>query len=125
MERIIFRSPEAFLATVISGQDLYSKSLCLYVFVYNESGSVCVYGVDNETALDLEKKAKEHCEYWSAYLGLGGEIYDTEDYFKESKGSVPKDVTHLIDLCRQWWQDEWYTCGPVLSETGKEHSGLR
>ena len=120
MKKTAFSSPEAMFSTILSGQDLYSESMNLYVFVYNESGSICVYGIDKDKALELEKKSNENHEYWTAYLGSACDIYDSESYYKECEGRVPADAIFPIDLCRKWWQDEWYTCGPFLRETGKE-----
>lgn len=60
----------------IENSDLYSEEKCLYVFLYNDAGAVCVYSIQKEEAEYLEVKAKEHDEYWGAFLGIGGEIYD-------------------------------------------------
>lgn len=60
----------------INNSDLYNDERCLYVFLYNEAGAVCVYSIQKEEAEDLENKSKEYDEYWGAFLGIGGEIYD-------------------------------------------------
>lgn len=67
-----FDSEQAFIEYIQSGKDLYSPSLELYLFAYNEDGAICAYTVTEEKAQELNKQE----EYWGAYLGAGGNIYD-------------------------------------------------
>lgn len=56
--------------------DIYNPEKELYVFLYNDAGAVCAYNVSEYEAKELELKSKESGEYWSAFLGVGGSIYD-------------------------------------------------
>lgn len=69
-----FISAEEFLKEIQKGRDFYSPSKELYVFVYSESGSICVYsGITVEKALELDS----YDEYWGAHLGMfGSQIFD-------------------------------------------------
>lgn len=62
------------------GLDLYNTELEIYAFCYNECGSIATYNIDRENALKLKIKANATGEYWSAFLGCGGKIYDSLDY---------------------------------------------
>ncbi len=95
---VTFASPQEMCQYVVSGErDLYNLETEDYIFKYNEGGSIAVYNLSREEAEELEEKATENKEYWGAYLGVGGSIYDDEDmdYFKE-KFAEGKwiDVTH-------------------------------
>lgn len=63
--------------------DLYSPSLCTYLFLYNENGAICEYSIDSQEANELNHLSKANHESWSAFLGPGGSIYDDpEGYFE-------------------------------------------
>ena len=63
------------------GRDLYSKSLGIYVFEYNDAGALCIYSLDPEQVVELVKDSKEIGEYWAAFLGWkGSAILDDSDY---------------------------------------------
>ena len=70
-----FNNGKEFYDAIESG-DLYNDERCIYAFIYNDRGAVCVYDISNEEAEDLEKKSEEYDEYWGAFLGIGGLIYD-------------------------------------------------
>ena len=74
-----FASTDAMLAAINADNDFYNKTTGEYVFKYSESGSIAVYRLDMEEALELQKKAMEDKQYWGAYLGPGGYIYDNPD----------------------------------------------
>lgn len=71
-----FRTPEEMLFFINTGNDLYSAQAETYIFSYNDVGSVCTYDISPSEAKDLDAKAKEVGEYWSALLGVGGSIWD-------------------------------------------------
>ena len=77
-----FSTPESMLKTIQDGIDLYSPSLCIYVFGYNDMGSICAYYITNDEA----EKLSQNDEYWGAYLGPGGQIYDTVEWQKDCYG---------------------------------------
>ena len=71
-----FNSAEDMLNFIQNGNDLWSESEGLYVFVYNEDGAICTYSIDITQARELSLKAELYDDYWSAFLGWGGAIYD-------------------------------------------------
>ena len=71
-----FNSAAEMLKFIQDGNDLWSPSEELYIFVYNEDGAICTYNIDLTEAKELSLKAELHDEYWSAFLGWGGSIYD-------------------------------------------------
>jgi hypothetical protein len=71
-----FNSAEDILEFIQDGNDLWSPSEDLYVFVYNEDGAICTYNIDVTQAKELSLKADLYDECWSAFLGWGGSIYD-------------------------------------------------
>ena len=71
-----FNSAEEILDFIQDGNDLWSPSTNIYVFVYSEEGAICTYHISHKEAIELSKKAEHYNEDWSAFLGWGGEIYD-------------------------------------------------
>ena len=69
---------------VCSGNDLYSKSLRTYVFVYNDAGALCVYTLEPEEIVELIELGKKNSEYWGAFLGWkGSEVLDEAEFDNE------------------------------------------
>lgn len=93
-----FSSGKEMLEVIKSGTDLYNPEKELYVFCYNIVGSIVVYRVTNE---DAEKLKKED-EYWGAYLGIGGSIYDDPDY-----EDYEDDDYNNLDWCNDNYDGEW------------------
>ena len=56
--------------------DLYNPETGEYVFLYNDVGSIAVYDLSADQVKELREKAKDTGESWSAFLGVGGYIYD-------------------------------------------------
>lgn len=69
-----FNNAKEMYACLMNGFDLYSPKEELYVFCYNEDGSLCSYDITPEEAEELNDKCGD--EYWGAQLGFGGYIYD-------------------------------------------------
>lgn len=77
MRNINFKSAEEMFDLLANKEiDLYNPELELYLFVYNENGAICTYGIDTATAKTLSAQSKETGDYWGAFLGIGGHIYD-------------------------------------------------
>lgn len=106
--------------------DLYNGELEQYVFLYNGTGSICVYsGIDREEATELAKKVREHGDYWAAFLGWqGSAIYDTPDYENN-----PPETNEALEWCEGCFNHPaWQTCedfarevlGPTLDEQIRE-----
>lgn len=63
------------------GRDLYSKSLGVYVFEYNDAGALCTYDLYPDDVIELINKSKKYKEYWAAFLGWkGSAILDDSEY---------------------------------------------
>ena len=102
-----FKSAEEMLEYIQAGHDLYDQVNDTYVFVYNDAGSIAVYDwIDNDYAAKLAEKD----EYWGAYLGPGGDIYEDpshEDY-DEDYG------TSNLEWCEDHYKDGWMDCDGYL-----------
>ena len=85
------------------GIELYNPSKELYVFTYNDCGSVCVYNIDIDEALKLKNDTELMNEYWGACLGVGGSIYDDPMYEWFEDGE-----TSNRDFCQQTYEGVWY-----------------
>ncbi len=90
----------------IKVNDYYNHITEEYVFTYNDRDSIAVYNIDKDEAKTLSKQAKENDEYWGAFLGPGGYIYDEpqnsewcESHFKEDGWITTTDYQNAI-LCK-------------------------
>lgn len=96
-----FASPEQMLDAIINKEvDLYNVNTGDYVFHYSESGSIAVYHLTFEEAVKLDKKASESKEYWGAFLGGGGIIWDDPDRAAENEQECNLDyckATYNLD----------------------------
>ena len=80
MTKIKFNNANEMYEYIKDGNDLWNPDKSIYVFVYNDNGSICVY--DNITS-ELAKSLDKGEEYWGAYLGWqGSSIYDGEDVLR-------------------------------------------
>lgn len=96
---VAFETPEEMLAFLRDGPDLYSPSKELYVFGYNDLGSICAYTISKSEAKELSQLG----DHWSAHLGWGGEIYDTAEYLREERGMEdPED--DALEFCRDTYK---------------------
>ena len=101
--KMIFRNGEEMLSALMDGKDLYNAETGQYVFNYNECGSIAVYYLSSDRAEELKELSKEHEEYWGAFLGPGGYIYDDpsyEDFDEEWSCSN-------LDWCKEYYQGVW------------------
>lgn len=108
-----FDSPEEMLMVIQNGNDLYSPSELIYTFVYNEAGSICCYWLRVSEAQELERYSIESDgEYWGAFLGIGGHIYDDPSYdFYDPDWSVSN-----LDFCKEYYRCDWIDCRDILME---------
>lgn len=90
-----FEDGQSMFERVDGGQDLYSPSAGIYIFGYNDKGAVATYDISHDEAEDLIQKANEYDEYWGAFLGVGGTIYDAFD-----EDDPPSSTTNL-DRCAE------------------------
>ncbi|MCR5651016.1 MAG: hypothetical protein K6F86_07540 [Lachnospiraceae bacterium] len=95
----------------IGCNDLYNVKTGDYVFLYNEAGSIAVYNLSNQTAENIARSAEG--EYWGAYLGPGGTIYDDPSYESYS----PEWSTSNLAWCDEHFAEEgWMTYSQFLEE---------
>lgn len=95
----------AELLEAIRSQDLYCPDKGIYVFPYNEAGSIAYYYIDPEEAAELQAKAKEAEDNWSSFLGPGGWIVDDPSHELYKEG----DYTNL-EWCEDHIDLEWIPC---------------
>lgn len=100
-----FKNGYEMLDCIKAGYDFYSKEKEIYVFVYNDCGSICYYNIDNDEADKLRKLKEESPggeEYWGAFLGIGGWICDDPSY-----ELFDKDSYSNLDWCKDNYDGEW------------------
>lgn len=116
MKTFEFASGEEMLDTLQRGMDLYSPSQEMYVFLYNEAGGIAHYSIDERVAIHLERLARQHNEYWAAFLGVGGHIWDDPG----DKYNKPNPGCSNIDFCNEWYGVDWINTLDVLKYFGQE-----
>lgn len=111
MSDIVFKNGKEMLHTIWGG-DLYNVETGDYVFEYNNCGSICVYNLSEEEAIELQVKSKlDGGQYWGAYLGPGGYIYDDPSY-----EGYDKDYSiSNLEWCKENFSEPgWVYCQDVL-----------
>lgn len=103
-----FKSPQEMYDFVADGDDIYSPSAEMYIFLYNDTGSLCAYRMSLEEAKSLQSRCVNEDDCWSDFLGPGGLIYDTLDY--EEKPVYDKAIE---DLCAPLYKEQWVICSEV------------
>lgn len=101
-----FKSGKEMLDLLQTDTDLYNLQTGDYVFRYNEAGSIAVYSLSLKEAEQLQAKAEAEDEYWGAYLGFGGSIYDVpeSDFYSNKQASA-------LDYCSEMYDEgEWIRC---------------
>ena len=106
MQHITFESARHMYECIAEGNDLYSKELGIYVFVYNEAGALCYYNLSLQEVADIlaKQKAAEQEEYWAGFLGPGGYILDDTEFdeHRYSGGELhDKYIQPSLDFCEQ------------------------
>jgi len=117
-----FKNAKQMYDYVCKGNDLYSKSNGIYVFVYNDVGAFCVYSLHPEEVVNLIKDSKEYGDYWGAFLGWkGSTILDDSNYDKyryvkdEGKWSLYAKPT--LAFCEETYMiDDWMNTNDVTVE---------
>lgn len=98
-----FHTPEQMLEFINADHDLYSEKAEMYVFNYNVAGSICTYSVAPNEAADLVEEAKANGDYWGAFLGPGGHIWDDPSHECYREGQATN-----LDCCASLIQyDDW------------------
>lgn len=105
-ENMKFNSAEEMLDYIKDNNechDLYSKKSEIYVFLYNDAGSIATYHITEKDAMELSDLANKNDDYWGAFLGPGGEIWDDPSYENYSEGE-----TTNLDRCEELLEfDDW------------------
>ena len=97
-----FSSGREMLDGLTDLYDLYSRDKEIYVFGYNDSGSIAYYYIDNDEMDKLLAEANKYETCVSGLLGPGGHIVDdpSYEYFREG------DYSNL-DWCNANYDGEW------------------
>ena len=111
MKAMNFNSAVEMLDAIQSGTDLYSPEIETYVFIYTDNGSICYYSIDEEFAEELEKISFLGGEEWSAYLGIGGHILDSDEWYVENNQTRPDYLESPIEWCEKVYKAKWFACG--------------
>lgn len=129
---IKFNSAEEMLKMLTENStDLYNLQEEIYLFGYNDRGSICEYSVDQKLA---EKCAKEAGAdyYWGGILPSGGAIYDGKEWYKDNPDEAAHDFPDgiikdkALEYCKEaytldgWMTLEEFTKG--LTESSEEKS---
>ena len=110
------------LKYVQNGNDIWSPVLEKYVFLYSELGSICCYNIDCEEAKELEIESRKSSlkEYWATFLGVGGNIYDSLEWYKDcfkdgEKFKADELYDHALAFCEEYYNNNWIDCNVLLS----------
>ncbi len=102
--------------------DLYSEKAGIYVFSYNIEGSIVTYDINKIEAKKLAKKVKNDKygeEYWSAFLGPGGKIWDDVSHECYQEGYVSN-----LEMCEELIEyDDWILTDNYLDYLAKKKKG--
>lgn len=109
---IKFESWQEMLAYLHTGRDIYNPMTELYCFEYNEAGAVCSYCVDIFEAFRLLEQAVMKHDFWSAFLGPNGDIWDAPD----DEMSPPNPGCSNIEFCCDRYEGEWIDVTPPNME---------
>lgn len=108
-----FDSAQHMLDYITAGNDIYSPTAYIYVFLYNDQGSICEYAMSPKYAQGIANYSRELGEYWGAILGRGWNIIDSLEYMEANYTDddyVFEDEYQPIDFCNDYWQQEWVDC---------------
>jgi len=133
MEFKNFKTSMEMYNYIYQGNDLYSKSLGTYVFVYNDANALCTYDLSPEELSKAVIDAQKHNEYWGAFLGWhGSAILDESTYNDdEHRYSEKWELNKLylqpsLDFCEEtymitdWADTKDVTVDYILSEPVEE-----
>lgn len=97
---------------LLNNTDLYNLETGQYIFHYNKDDAIAVYYIDTQTALQLAKAADDK-EYWGAFLGPGGMIYDDPSY---EHFDADWNISNL-EYCNQYFSEGiWVTADETYLE---------
>lgn len=109
-----FNSAEGMHHYLCNNGELYNPVKEVYMFQYNEDGAICYYCISEDHAAELAVKSIEDGEYWGAYLGTGGHIYEAEE---------------ALEICNDFADENWINCreyaADILLKEAKKRSGYK
>ena len=115
MKQVVFKSGQEMLDFLLSDEDLYNMDTRDYVFHYSEDGSIATYDIGIEEAKKIAKEALAGQEYWGAYLGPGGWIYDDP-----SSNFYDAECTSNLSYCNEVYNTgRWYKTSDLQLEWAK------
>ena len=121
---IKFENGNAMYEYVHAGNDLYSKSLGVYLFDYNDAGALCCYTLQPEEFAEAARLCKESGEYWGAFLGWKGSAildeseYDDDEHRYSDNWEMRKMyLKPSLDFCDETYMaEDWMNTGEVTEE---------
>lgn len=118
-----FKNGKEMYDYICEGNDIYSKTAEVYVFVYNDGNALCTYDLHEEDVAEILEKMKKNPneEYWSAFLGWkGSNILDDLDYNDEEyrySEDWEKNKLYLrpsLEFCENAYDiEDWVDCKDV------------
>lgn len=112
-----FSSGKELYDYISAGNELYCEENGIYVFSYNESGSICVYyNIDTDKAAELVELSREYDEYWESFLGASAnQIFDSAEHMKETT-QLSEYEDEALSWCNEQYKHDWIGA----KEYGKE-----
>jgi hypothetical protein len=119
-----FNSGTEMYDYLCSGRDLYSKSLGIYAFEYNDAGALCIYSLSPEEFAEAAKFGKENDEYWGAALGWWGSAILDEGKYDDDEHRYSDDwekrklyLKPSLDFCDETYMvEDWMDTDDVTVE---------
>lgn len=113
-----FKSGKEMYDYICAGNDIYSKSEGIYAFVYNDADAIATYGLNEDVVAELIERSKKYNDYWSAFLGIGGEIHDDYDYdeyrYSENWEERKLYLRPSLEFCDDAYKiTDWVDCKDV------------
>lgn len=105
-----FETAQQMLDYINSNHDLYSPKAEIYVFNYNEAGSIATYRITEDEAKNLSDRVKSgDDDYWAVFLGIGGSIWDdpSHECYKQGQASNLDRCEELLEF-EDWILTEHY-----------------
>lgn len=93
-----FNTAEEMYEYLNSGRDLYHPGSEIYVFPYNDKGTLCTYHLSKDRVKEISKQSKQNHEHLEAFLGSGGEILEDDEF----------SINPSLEFCKEHYQEpDW------------------
>ena len=99
------------LTAIEHGTDLYNPEKEIYVFLYNDKGSIAYYFLTPQEAYGIAIQAEATGDYWGGCLTGGGTIIDSPDC-----EHYTEDSETPLDWCDLMYVGTWYDTETYLEK---------